>query len=1008
MDETQHRRGRALFRRCALIGLALTLTGMAAADDLARELPRIKPLDPAQALASFRVPAGFQLEAVAVEPLVTNPVSVCFDADGRLYVVEMRGYPFPEQVPSGGVALLEDRDGDGRFETRSRFLAGLSWPTSIVPYKGGVFIAAAPHILYAKDTSGDGVADIKEVMFTGFGTENVQGLVNGLLWGPDNWIYGVTSSNGGTIRNLARPDQRRVELRGRDFRFKADGSAFEPTSGGGQFGHSFDDWGHRFTCNNSNHIRQIVLPAHYLKRNPLLIPPAVILDIAAEGAAAPVFRISPPEPWRVVRTRERAADAVMARSLPPTELFATGFFTSATGITIYRGTAYPPEYRGNAFVGDVGGNLVHRKTVTVAGATFLATRADANREFLASSDNWFRPVNFANTPYGTLLVLDMYRETIEHPLSIPEHIKQHLDLTSGKDRGRLYNLVYTGAAQRAKPKLDHASSRELVQHLADPDAWWRETAQRLLLERRDRSVVPLLVRMVRERPSALGRLHALYVLDALDALDDEAMMLGLADPEPGVREQAIRLSEHRLARAPAVRSKLLAVSDDPDPMVRFQLALSLGEVKRDPRVLVALARLAVRDRGSAWVRAAVLSSIGGWPLEFVEALAQQPGFFAGPDAGAWLDEVAFLVGSERKPEQAERLLARLADAGLASDALMRAVLGLARGQGRSGGSFQALAEGSARSRIAPLLADAARLMSADVSVERRVLAIRLLAVADPKGARESFCELLDARQAVAVQMAALQALGAHSDRAVARQIIQRFRAMSPSVRREAIEVLFARREGIEELLDALQSRHLTVSEIDPVRWTQMQNHADRAVRSRAQSILTTATPAARDRTGVLASYRPALRLAGNARLGEEVFVKICATCHQAEGRGFEVGPNLATVANRAPEELLLHILDPNREVAPNYVNYNVATASGRVFSGIIAEESESAVVLKRAEGASDVIPRDQIESIRSTAASLMPEGLEQGLSSQDVANLIAFVRSIKPAAPAPAPTTARH
>ena len=270
-----------------------------------------------------------------------------------------------------------------------------------------------------------------------------RGLLNGLLWGPDGWIYGVASSNGGTIRqsNAARA-AKPVSVRGRDFRFKPDGSAFEAISGGGQFGHAFDDWGHRFTCNNSNHIRQIVLPSHYLERNPALVPPSVVLDIAAEGPAAPVFRISAPEPWRVVRTRQRAADPVLSRRLPPTELFAFGFFTSATGITIYRGSSYPAEYRGNAFVGDVGGNLVHRKTLEVDGATFLARRADADREFLTSTDNWFRPVNFTNTPDGTLLILDMYRETIEHPMSIPDPIKKHLDLTSGKDRGRIYNLVY--------------------------------------------------------------------------------------------------------------------------------------------------------------------------------------------------------------------------------------------------------------------------------------------------------------------------------------------------------------------------------------------------------------------------------------------------------------------------------------------------------------------------------------------------------------------------------------
>src|SRR5262249_33110218 len=158
-----------------------------------------------------------------------------------------------------------------------------------------------------------------------------------------------------------------------------------------------------FTCNNSNHARQIVLPSQYLERNPALIAPSVILDIAAEGPAAPVFRISPPEPWRVVRTRQRAADPVLSRRLPPAELVPTGFFTSATGITIYRGSSYPTSYRGNLFVGDVGGNLIHRKVLTVNGATYLARRADRDVEFLASTDNWFRPVNFANTPDGTLL-----------------------------------------------------------------------------------------------------------------------------------------------------------------------------------------------------------------------------------------------------------------------------------------------------------------------------------------------------------------------------------------------------------------------------------------------------------------------------------------------------------------------------------------------------------------------------------------------------------------------------
>lgn len=980
----------------------LVLSGLQAAaqDDLAKELPRLKPLEPAAAVKSFRIHPGFYVDLVAAEPLVTDPVSACYDADGRLYVVEMRGYPYAEKTPSGGVARLEDRDGDGHFETRTQFLDGLSWPTSVAPYDDGVFVAAAPDIIYTKDTNGDGVADTKKVMFTGFGTENVQGLLNGLLWGPDGWIYGAGSINVGSIRNVSRPNAATVSLRGRDFRFKPDGSMLEAISGGGQFGHSFDDWGHRFTCNNSNHVRQIVLPSHYLERNPALNSPSVILDIAVDGAAAPVFRISPPEPWRVVRTRQRAADPAMVKRLPPTELFATGFFTSATGVTIYRGSAYPAEYRGNVFVGDVGGNLVHRKILNVNGATYRATRADPDTEFLASTDNWFRPVNFANTPGGTLLILDMYREAIEHPASIPEPIKKHLDLTSGKDRGRLYELLSDGARRRPKPKLSTASTTELVRVLADPDAWWRETAQRLLFERQDRSVAGLLRKMVKERPTALGRLHALWTLDVLDARDPDSLALGLTDAEPRVREQAVRLSEPLLKEHVALRSLVITLAADADPMVRFQVAFSLGFVNDDRAAFAALASLAVNDAESPWMRTAVFSSIAGQPVALFEALAKKRGFLASSAGAPWLDDLAYLVGTDPRPQTLEGFLGRLEGTDLATDKLMRVVLSLARGRRRTGMKFQTLLEGPASTRIRALLTEATRLVDSTGSVESRLVAIRLIGLGAPATARKSLPDLLDARQPAAIQLAALQALSECFEPAVATRIVAHWKSMSPSVRREAAEVLFSRRAGIEAVLSAVESRQVSAAEIDSARWSQLHNDRDPKMRERARKITGARPSTSSERESLIASYRPALALAGRREHGHDVFAKVCATCHKAEGQGTEVGPDLATVTSRTPEDLLVHILDPNREVAPNYINYNVAMTDGRVASGIIAEETATTVVLKRAEGASDQIPRDGIESIASTGVSLMPEGLEKGLSAQDLADLMAFVRSIKAAKPA--------
>jgi putative heme-binding domain-containing protein len=232
--------------------------------------------------------------------------------------------------------------------------------------------------------------------------------------------------------------------------------------------------------------------------------------------------------------------------------------------------------------------------------------------------------------------------------------------------------------------------------------------------------------------------------------------------------------------------------------------------------------------------------------------------------------------------------------------------------------------------------------------------------------------------------------------------------MSPSVRREAIEVLFSRKGGVEVVVDALESHALHASELDPARLKQLDSQPDPAMRARIHKALAAEGTGSRDRNKAIASFRPALQLGGDPVKGREIHTKICATCHQAEGHGFSVGPDLATVATRTPEDLLTHILDPNREVAPNFVNYNVEINDGRVVSGIIANESASAISLKRAEGASDTIPRDRIESISSTGLSLMPDGLEKGLSPQDLANLMAFIRSVRASAPtSPAPAAAK-
>ena len=982
----------ALLLLCAVVAASPRIED--ADDDLARELPRLPATEPEDAPATFRVQHGFSLDPIAVEPLVTDPVDACYDADGRLYVVEMRGYPYPEDVPTGRVRLVEDTDGDGRFDSGTTFLDGLSWPTAVVPYDGGVFIAVAPEILYAKDTDGDGVADVRKVAFSGFGTSNVQGLLNGLLWGPDGWIYGVASSNGADqVVNHLDPESDPIPLGRRDFRFKPDGSAFEPISGGGQNGHAFDDWGHRFTCNNSNHIRQVVLPADALARNPDYAASTPIIDIAAEGAAAPVFRISPAEPWRIVRTRQRAADPEFRRRLPPTELVATGFFTSATGVTIYRGTSYGPEYLGNAFIGDVGGNLVHRKSMAVDGSIYEATRAEPGVEFAASTDNWFRPVNFRNTPDGTLLVLDMYRETIEHPASIPEPIKKHLDLTSGHDRGRIYNLVPSGFEPRERPRLSQAPIADLVSLLDDPDAWWRETAQRLLIERDAKDAIPALRELAADRPTPLGRMHALWTLSVLGGLTAGDLLPALSDAEPRVRENAAKLAERLVADSDELRDALLALSRDEDPMVRFQAALSTGVVT-GPGAIDALAAIVERDAGDRWTRSAVMSALAGRADALLSSLIDRPGFLDRPEAAAWLGELALLVGASGDRSAIDPLISRIGRPEARPAVVLAILNGLGEGLRRSGGAPAVLTSGPAGEALAPVFDRAADAALEDGDGPARIEAIRLLALAPSGLALETLPELLDGRQPSPVQLAALRALGDRSEPEVGPLLTAAWRGFGPSSRREATEVLFARPDRLDALLDAMQSGAIPPGQLDPSRRDQLLQHRDASVRDRAERLLAS-TSGSSTRAEVIASYQEALNLDGGFDRGQVVFRKACATCHKAEGFGAEVGPDLATVTNRTPEDLVIHILDPNREVLPQYLNYNVATVDGRVLSGQVASESPTSITLKRAEGVTDVVPRDQIDELASTGQSLMPEGLEEEVTVEQMADLIAYLKGLQ-------------
>ena len=981
-------------KRTTLLALAFLALAAAGFD---APLPRTQPLEPAAALKSFQVRDGFRLDLLAAEPKVMDPVASAYDEDGRLYVVEMSDYPhvdpkndkpFAENLgdpPIGRVRLLIDADGDGRFDESHLFAEKLSWPTGIVVWKGGVFVAATPDVWCLKDTNGDHRADERRKVFTGFRKFNVQAVMNNLQWGLDHTIYGAGSSNGGQIRPAGRADAPGVDILRRDFRFDPLSGRFEAISGGARFGNTFDDWGNRFLCDIRNPAQHVVLPARYLARNPYLPAPRALHDAGEAGDNIPLYRISPPEPWRELRARRWAA---VGKALPRSELVGAGFLTSSSGLTAYRGDAYPESFRGNLFLGEVANNLILRMAVEPDGVTFRAHRADPKAEFLASTDTWFRPVNFVNAPDGTLHVLDMYRETIEHPWSIPDDIRAQLDLRSGEDRGRIYRLTPPGFRHRPTPTLSRASTSELVGLLEHPNGWHAETAHRLLFERQDRAAVGPLKILLRTSKDPRGRLRALYALDGLGGLEDDDLRAGLADGSPHVRAHAVLLAEPRLGRSPTLRAEVARLAEDADVRVRFQVALTLGEIPGD-EAATGLATIARRDAGDPWVRTAVLSAATADPAGLFERLWRDKRFAASDDGLALLRPLALVIGARGRREEIGRLLAAVATEEPDEPALDVA-LGLGDGLSRNGRKLSEL-----HAAWLDRLFARARAQAPDESVtpERRARAITLLGRGDSDPAMPILSELLDSRQPPEIRLAAVRALAAFDRPEVADLFLRHWKGETPALRAEVMGHLLARRSGIGPLLSAVEAGTVAAGQIPPTRRALLLKDGDPAIRKRAQALLGNETPG--PRTEAIARYKSILDRPGDPDRGRAVFDRECLACHKLGDRGHAVGPNLAGVRRRTAEEVMVNILDPNREVSPEFLEYTVALDDGRVLSGLIAAESPSGVTLRGREGVEQTILRRNVEEIASTGKSLMPEGLEKTIPPREMADLITYLLKIQ-------------
>lgn len=955
------------------------------------------PFSQKTSLAKTRIEPGFRLEPVAAEPLIASPVAMDIDENGRIFVVEDPGYPLDTESRSGKVKLLIDNDGDGRPESAQVFASGLVMPTGVMRWKNGILVTDAPDLWYFEDANNDGIAETRRKVLTGFAFTNPQHTVNSPLYGLDNWIYlaheNATTAiiyadkfgdRGSAIRYADRTGVPAAEERGRNIRFRPDRNQLEALSGSSQFGHAFDDYGRHFTLNNTFHARHQVIAGRYLKRNPDLLLAASHEEISDHGTPAKVFPIA---------------------NVRVEMLSGVGEFTSACGITFVNSDSF--------LVAEPAHNLVHRDILKPHGVTFRASRASEKTEFIASEDPWFRPVNFYSAPDGAVYLLDYYRLVIEHPEWMSQARANDKELYAGRDKGRIYRITPTKGIPYTRPRLGDASPSTLVATLAHNNPWHRRTAQRLLVDRKPAEAIPLLAEMARSHSSPLARLHALWTLEGLDALTPEQVLAALSDSTPGVRENAIILSES-LPNQPALHDRLLQLRNDPDPRVRFQLLATLGS-HDSPAAQRARDEILARDIEDRWTQVAALSASPNEPLHLFRTTALTP---QSPGRALLLRQIASAIGSRKQPADVEAVLTRAAATRTSADSWWRASLleGLA-----SGLRNRKLDSPAAQRTLLSLLEDpstpiasaALRLLESvnlqpnlelrsaqalavkratDPSTvpEQRAVAIGLLTLTDPATHSALFRKLIAPQQPAPVQLAAVRAIGAVPGDEPARFLLSHWREFPPAVRTEAADAIYRDPARLPIVVQALKDGMLAPWTLQFRHKRTLIMHRDPAIRAAVRPILESADA---DRLAVIDKYRRAADTHADPAAGARVFERVCSKCHKFRGKGHDVGPDLSTISHQPKQVLLEDILHPSRSISQGFESYVIDTESGGTLDGVMGAQTATTITLRQEEGKELVIPRREIRSITVTNLSAMPGDLEKQVTIDEMAALLEFLKA---------------
>ena len=983
---------------------------------------------PEQTAATVELHPDFKMSLAASEPLINKVMNIDWDAQGRMWVCETPEYPDGRRVNPATdyvqrwqkdnkitadgknydrpaldrISILTAPDGKGTFTKKQVFFEGLERVTSFVLFKDGVIAAAAPDVWLLRDTDGDGKADTVTKLYTNLGDGDTHAVINNLRWGYDGWIYATHGYS--STPNVKNSDGTKSfgGVGSGVVRFKPDGSAFEQYSSKGG-----NTWGLQIAWDNEVFWTQ---PTSGDLLMHVVMSEAQLSKAGVKGLPT----------WQVANKSVQTYSLIPYDQLPYVQIDQVGRFTAAAGAVIYGGGSWPEKWNYNYFTTEPTINILYNATVKPTGVTYAANR-EAGREtveFAAGRNLWFRPIEVRTGPDGAVYVVDFCNQAIIHnDTRGPKHGPHNAAVRPDRDHyyGRVWRIDHKDAKKLDVPNLAKASSAELVKALDHPNDHVRQNAVRLMVEANKADVVPTLRKLVASKKAPQARVAALWTLARLGQADAATLTVAAGDANDAVRKNAMQVAA---VTKTATKASTLKLTQDTNARVRLEALLALAETTPDAEVANALVGI-YPSLDDAWSKAAFMTVAAKAPALFLEAAV------SGPDASknaALIAPITGMLVAGGSADEAAKLVITLAARPASQDAMKVAMLNTLSGNTKLAApafspelkaALQKLI-GSGNARVAsaalPLAVrwDQAGTLSGDVKREVGELTKQLSDKSVPDDTRaEVATTLLGVRQvsgeilpavtgllkdgtSPALQSRVVEALGALPDDAVGAALVQALPGMDGTAQATTFNQLLKRSAWSMALVNALDSGAVPLTLLGPANAHRLRLHPDAKVSERATAVIAKLRgPEAKEKDALIAKFTPEVEKPGNVVKGKELFTANCAVCHQFGGGGALVGPPLDGMGAHGAAELLVAILDPNREVDQSFAAWSIETKDGESYDGVITRENNSIVALRNAAGEQE-IRKENIRTRRNTGRSLMPEGLE-ALGAEGLRDILAYV-----------------